>query len=80
MYFLSSSRFPLSFLYKNMSNLNFDLDVQMGAYHTLDLEVNRKFTITKTWDSVDLERVENACDPAQVKTESFICPACRVLH
>lgn len=38
----------------------------MGAYHTLDLEVNRKFQVTKTWDSVDLERVENACDPAQV--------------
>lgn len=38
----------------------------MGAYHTLDLELNRKFTLTKPeWDSVSLERVEMACDPSQ---------------
>lgn len=40
---------------------------KMGAYHTLDLEVNRKFTLTKSeWDSVALERVDTACDPTQV--------------
>lgn len=40
--------------------------VKMGAYHTLDLEVNRKFTLTKSeWDSVALERVDTACDPTQ---------------
>ncbi|CAL8084434.1 unnamed protein product [Orchesella dallaii] len=39
--------------------------VKMGAYHTLDLEVNRKFTVSKVWDSVDLDRVESCCDPAQ---------------
>jgi len=44
----------------------------MGAYHTLDLEVNRKFTISKSWDSVDLDRVENACDPAQVEAIDLI--------
>lgn len=39
--------------------------VKMGAYHTLDLELNRKFTMQKTlWDSVALERVDMACDPA----------------
>lgn len=39
----------------------------MGAYHTLDVEQNRKFTITKAkWDSISLERVDTACDPAQV--------------
>jgi len=37
----------------------------MGAYHTLDLDVNKKFSISKVWDSIDLERVDNACDPAQ---------------
>lgn len=37
----------------------------MGAYHTLDLELNRKFTLKKAlWDSVALERVDMACDPA----------------
>ncbi|KAL4714575.1 hypothetical protein ACJJTC_006621 [Scirpophaga incertulas] len=40
--------------------------VKMGAYHTLDLELNRKFTLKKVlWDSVALERVDIACDPAQ---------------
>lgn len=38
----------------------------MGAYHTLDLELNRKFTLTKScWDTIHLERIETACDPAQ---------------
>lgn len=40
--------------------------VKMGAYHTLDLELNRKFTIRKSeWDSISLERVETACDVTQ---------------
>jgi len=40
--------------------------VKMGAYHTLDLELNRKFTISKQeWDSVSLERVDMACDVTQ---------------
>ena len=40
----------------------------MGAYHTLDVEQTRKFTITKAkWDSISLERVDTACDPTQVK-------------
>lgn len=40
--------------------------VKMGAYHTLDLEVNRKFSLQKAeWDSVALERVDIACDPTQ---------------
>eukprot|EP00124_Ichthyophonus_hoferi_P002359 Ihof_evm4s157 gene=Ihof_evmTU4s157 len=40
--------------------------VKMGAYHTLDLELNRKFTLTKKeWDSVALGRVDEACDPAK---------------
>lgn len=40
--------------------------VKMGAYHTLDLEMNRKFTLGKhEWDSVALDRIELACDPTQ---------------
>ena len=31
---------------------------QMGAYHTIDLELNRKFTLLKEfWDIIALERV-----------------------
>lgn len=41
--------------------------IKMGAYHTVDLEANQKFTLFKEhWDSVTLERVDNACDPARV--------------
>ncbi|XP_013398167.1 protein pelota homolog isoform X2 [Lingula anatina] len=40
--------------------------VKMGAYHTLDLEMNRKFQLAKHyWDIVALERIEMACDPTQ---------------
>uniref|UniRef100_A0A0K8SXT4 Protein pelota homolog n=1 Tax=Lygus hesperus TaxID=30085 RepID=A0A0K8SXT4_LYGHE len=40
--------------------------VKMGAYHTLDLEVNRKFSLSKPeWDTVALERVDMSCDPMQ---------------
>ncbi|CAB3401866.1 unnamed protein product [Caenorhabditis bovis] len=40
--------------------------VKMGAYHTLDLEPHRKFTLRKAeWDSIDIERLNTALDPAQ---------------
>lgn len=30
----------------------------MGAYHTIELELNRKFTLAKkNWDSVVLDRI-----------------------
>jgi protein pelota len=39
--------------------------VKMGAHHTFDLDINRKFTLTKgDWDSVSLETLEQACDPS----------------
>lgn len=36
----------------------------MGQHHTLDLELNRKFTVEKAdgWDSVALEMLKEACD------------------
>lgn len=38
----------------------------MGAYHTLDLELNRKFSLRKhEWDSIALERIDQACDPTK---------------
>ncbi|CAG8458065.1 91_t:CDS:10 [Ambispora gerdemannii] len=37
--------------------------VKMGMYHTIDLELNRNFTLIKgEWDIIALERVEEACD------------------
>ncbi|CAJ0942829.1 unnamed protein product, partial [Mesorhabditis belari] len=38
--------------------------VKLGAYHTLDLEPSRKFTLKKIeWDTIDLERLDTALDP-----------------
>jgi len=40
--------------------------VKMGQYHTIDLELNRKFVLTKEeWDVVCIERIDNACDPTK---------------
>lgn len=35
----------------------------MGMHHTIDLELNRNFTLLKPeWDIIALERVQEACD------------------
>lgn len=48
---------------RNMSENQY---VKMGAYHTLDVEPNRKMTLTKTeWDTVSLERIELATDASK---------------
>src|SRR5690242_1370448 len=38
--------------------------VKLGQHHTLDLELNRKFTLEKAdgWDSVALEMLKEACE------------------
>lgn len=39
--------------------------VRAGAYHTLEIEPDRPFEITKqSWDILDLDRLKQACDPA----------------
>ena len=39
--------------------------VKAGAYHTIEVEPNRPFEITKQiWDVLDLDRIKQACDPA----------------
>lgn len=40
--------------------------VKMGSYHTIDLELHRNYTLAKReWDSIALDRVELACNPAK---------------
>uniref|UniRef100_A0A914VJ11 ERF1 domain-containing protein n=1 Tax=Plectus sambesii TaxID=2011161 RepID=A0A914VJ11_9BILA len=47
-------------------NIEENQHVKMGAYHTLDLELNRKFELRKAcWDAIHLERIDQACDPTQ---------------
>ena len=43
----------------------------MGAYHTIDLELNRRFTLSKDhWDFVALERIGELCFASVVKFSS----------
>lgn len=40
--------------------------VKMGSYHTIDLELHRNYTLAKReWDSIALDRVDLACNPAK---------------
>lgn len=44
-------------------NLQENQHVKLGAYHTLDLELNRVFTLEKAcWDSMDLHRLDLCAD------------------
>lgn len=40
--------------------------IRMGSYHTLDLGLHINFTLKKQeWDSVTLERLDDACNPSK---------------
>lgn len=46
-------------------NLTESDHVAPGAYHTLQIETQRAFTLEKAlWDAVDLDRIQVACNPA----------------
>ncbi|KAG0178395.1 hypothetical protein DFQ29_003511 [Apophysomyces sp. BC1021] len=47
----------------------------MGSYHTIDLELQRNFTLYKPeWDTIALERVEDACDiTKQADLAAIVC-------
>ena len=49
--------------------------VKMGAYHTLDLELNKDVRIVKAeWDSVAFQRVQEACSEQQgAEVGAIIC-------
>ncbi|KAI8988204.1 protein pelota [Mycotypha africana] len=49
--------------------------VKMGSYHTIDLEMNRNFTLFKPeWDIIALERIEDACDiTKQAEVTAIVC-------
>ncbi|KAI7866609.1 hypothetical protein BDF14DRAFT_1727975 [Spinellus fusiger] len=49
--------------------------VQMGSYHTIDLELNRHLTVVKPeWDTIALERVDESCDiTTQAEVAAVVC-------
>ena len=47
-------------------NIEENPHVKMGAYHTIDLELHKKFTLQKpVWDTIHLDRIELATDPGR---------------
>jgi len=47
-------------------NIEENQHVKLGAFHTIELELNRKFELRKSqWDSVHLDRIEQATDPGR---------------
>lgn len=47
--------------------------VKLGAYHTLDLDVNRPVKIEKDeWDALDIDRLRELADPAASAGEFFL--------
>lgn len=45
-------------------NLTESEHIKLGAYHTIELEPQRAFTLhKKLWDALDVERIRTACDP-----------------
>lgn len=48
----------------NGSNIKENEHIKLGQHHTLEIEVNRSFKITKSfWDSIHLELLQDMCDP-----------------
>ena len=46
-------------------NLTETEHVKLGAYHTVELEPQRAFTLEKqAWDAIDIERIHQSTDPA----------------
>jgi protein pelota len=55
----------VSALRVNGKNIKENKWVKMGAYHTLDLELHRPFSIFKQeWDSISIQRIDDACNVA----------------
>uniref|UniRef100_A0A915PJY5 Protein pelota homolog n=1 Tax=Setaria digitata TaxID=48799 RepID=A0A915PJY5_9BILA len=47
-------------------NIAENVHVKMGQYHTLDIDVGKKFQLWKPyWDSIDLNRIDLALDPSK---------------
>jgi len=58
-------------------NVEENQHVKMGAYHTLDLELNRAFTLSKPcWDAIFMERLDTATDPTKTaELAAVVCQA-----
>ena len=61
----------------NGRNVEENRFVKLGAFHTVDLELNQKFSLYKAeWDSIALERIENACDVTRTADVAAVVRSC----
>jgi protein pelota len=50
----------------NGRNIEENKYVKMGGFHTIEIELNRKFTLSKPeWDIISFERITTACNVVQ---------------
>ena len=62
-------------------NMTENEHVKLGAYHTLEIEQQRPFTLYKqAWDMLDLERIRQACDPAASADLAAVLITVTVVH
>jgi len=62
-------------------NMTENEHVKLGAYHTLEIEQQRPFTLYKQeWDLLDLERIRQACDPAASADLAAVLITVNVVH
>lgn len=62
-------------------NVEENAHVKIGAYHTLDLELNQNFSIEKLyWDSMHLERIEQASDPVKAAEVAAVVMTAGLAH
>jgi len=55
--------------------------IKLGAHHTVELEPNRNFTVTKlNWDSLFIERIETACNPSKSASLAAVVMEMGVAH
>jgi protein pelota len=62
-------------------NLTENEHVKLGAHHTLQLEPHRAFQLGKAvWDSLDLARIREACDPSVSADLAVVLITASTLH
>jgi protein pelota len=62
-------------------NVEENSHVKIGAYHTLDLELNQTFSIEKQyWDAMHLDRIEQASDPVKTADVAAVVMTAGLAH
>ncbi|KAG5185429.1 eRF1 domain 1-domain-containing protein [Tribonema minus] len=62
-------------------NVEENAHVKIGAYHTLDLELNQTFSVEKAhWDAMHLDRIDAASDPVRCADVAAVVMTAGLAH